>query len=380
MRNVIQEAVKLIESGEPCVLVSVVRTKGSTPQKPGAKLLVKKDGSGIGTLGGGCVEGDIWFAAQEILRHKLGPEFKHYYLNEDIAARDGLVCGGTMYFFIEPLLKDSKFIRYGKEILMAYDGGGPVGIATIVRSDYEEHLGRKLMLRSDETVVGSLGSDTIDKLAMESIKKIVDLGNNTHLITNDNTEIFVEGFTTPATLIIMGGGHVGKATYNFASDLGFRTYIVDDRADFSNKNRFPRAEATIVSDFSNGLDEIPINTNTYIVIATRGHQQDDIALESAINTEAIYIGLMGSKRKTILIYKRLLNKGYSSEKLRTIHAPIGLDLGAISPEEIAVSIISEIIMVRRGGQGKSMQMKDSELQKTIERSTVNQWITSQPYF
>ena len=377
MKNVIQEIVKLIESKEPCVLVSVVRTKGSTPQKSGAKLLVKKDGSGIGTLGGGCVEGDLWFAAQEILRHKRGPEFKDYYLNEDIAARDGLVCGGTMYFFIEPIMNDSAFIHFGKEILTAYNGGPPVGIATIIRSSHHQHIGNRVMLRDDGTVVGSLGSQPMDKLAIESIKKIMDLGNNTHVMVDDNTEIFVEGFTTPPTLIIMGGGHVGKATYDLANTLGFRTYIVDDRVEFANKTRFPMAEATTVSDFSNGLNEIPININTYIVIATRGHQQDDIALESAINTEAIYLGLMGSKRKTILIYKRLLNKGYSSEKLRTIHAPIGLDLGAITPEEIAVSIVSEIIMVRRGGLGKSMQMNYQGFQKTIERSAVNQWITSQ---
>ena len=377
MKNVIQETVRLIENGEPCVLVSVVRTKGSTPQKPGAKLLVKKDGSGIGTLGGGCVEGDIWFAAQEILRHKSGPEFKDYYLNEDIAARDGLVCGGTMYFFIEPIVNNSKFVHHAKEILTAYDGGPPVGIATIVRSSYQQDLGNKVMLRDDGTVVGSLGSQMADKLAIESIRKIMDLGNNTHLIIDDNTEIFVEGFTTPPTVVIMGGGHVGKATYDLASTLGFRTFVVDDRAEFANTTRFPMAEGTIVSDFSTGLNEIPINTNTYIVIATRGHHHDDIALESAINKDAIYVGLMGSKRKTILIYKRLLNKGYSSEKLRTIYAPIGLDLGAITPEEIAVSIISEIIMIRRGGLGKSMQMNDPELRKIIGKPAVNQWITSQ---
>ena len=233
------------------------------------------------------------------------------------------------------------------------------------------------MLRDDGTVVGSLGSQMADKLAIEYLKEIMDLGNNTHLIIDDNTEIFVEGFTTPPTVVIMGGGHVGKATYDLASTLGFRTFIVDDRAEFANTTRFPMAEGTIVSDFSTGLNEIPINTNTYIVIATRGHHQDDIALESAINKDAIYVGLMGSKRKTILIYKRLLNKGYSSEKLRTIYAPIGLDLGAITPEEIAVSIISEIIMIRRGVLGKSMQMNDPELRKIIGKPAVNQWITSQ---
>ena len=110
MKEVIQEAVKQLDEGQECVLATVVRTKGSTPQKAGAKLLVRKDGSGVGTLGGGCVEGDIWFAAKEILRHRGGPEFRDYLLNEDIAARDGLVCGGTMYFFLEPLWDANSYL------------------------------------------------------------------------------------------------------------------------------------------------------------------------------------------------------------------------------------------------------------------------------
>ena len=135
MRDVIQEAVNQVESGNPCVLATVVRTKGSTPQKAGAMLLVREDGSAVGTLGGGCVEGDIWFAAREILRNQGGPEFKDYYLNEDIAARDGLVCGGTMYFYLEPFWDTDDFADIGHELLGAYDGAEPAALATIVRSD-----------------------------------------------------------------------------------------------------------------------------------------------------------------------------------------------------------------------------------------------------
>ena len=134
MKEVIQGAVETLRDGRPCVLATVVRTKGSTPQKAGAMLLVKDDGSGLGTLGGGCVEGDIWFAAKEMLRDGSGPEFKDYYLNEDIAARDGLVCGGTMYFYLEPLRKLEDFLPLGDEILEAYDGGEPVSLATVVNS------------------------------------------------------------------------------------------------------------------------------------------------------------------------------------------------------------------------------------------------------
>jgi len=130
MKEVIQGAIDDLKEGQPCVLATVVRTKGSTPQKAGAMLLVRQDGSGLGTLGGGCVEGDIWFAAKEILRNNGGPEFKDYYLNEDIAARDGLVCGGTMYFYLEPLREPEDFVPIGSEIVEAYDGGQPVSLAT----------------------------------------------------------------------------------------------------------------------------------------------------------------------------------------------------------------------------------------------------------
>ena len=123
MKEVIQGAMDLLKEGKPCVLATVVRTKGSTPQKAGAMLLVRDDGSGMGTLGGGCVEGDIWFAAKEILRRGGGPEFKDYFLNEDVAARDGLVCGGTMYFYLDPVKDAPEFLFHGVRNCQRLRGG-----------------------------------------------------------------------------------------------------------------------------------------------------------------------------------------------------------------------------------------------------------------
>ena len=373
MREVFQEAVRLLEQGDPCVLATVVRTRGSTPQKPGAKLLVRKDGSGVGTLGGGCVEGDIWFAAKEIMRRRGGPEFRNYYLNEDIAARDGLVCGGTMYFFIEPLYEGDAFLPYGREALRAYNGGPVLGLATIIRASDPQRMGARLMLRQDGSVQGALGDPELNALALESIRRVADLGNNEHVLTANGVEMFVEGYTTPPTLVLMGGGHVSKATAAVARNLGFRIYVVDDRPEFASKERFPEAEAVIVADYSKGLEHVPINANTYIVVATRGHRQDDYALEAAIRTPASYVGLMGSKRKTLLIYKHLLKEGYPPERLRTVRSPVGLDIGALTPEEIAVSIMSEIVMVRRGGKGGAMQMDDRYFNRALEQAGVKEW-------
>ena len=359
MKEVIQGAVETLRDGRPCVLATVVRTKGSTPQKAGAMLLVKDDGSGLGTLGGGCVEGDIWFAAREMLRDGSGPEFKDYYLNEDIAARDGLVCGGTMYFYLEPLRSLDDFLPLGDEILEAYDGGEPVSLATVVNSpDRPESLGAKLLLRADGTVSGSLGSETLDEPALEVAQRVAAIGNTESISTEDGTEIFVEGFTTPPTLVMVGGGHVGKATADLANILGYRVYIVDDRPEFSNDERFPYAEQTIVTPYEYWSDLLSINVNTFVVVATRGHRYDDMALESALKTRARYIGLLGSRRKTLMIYRRLLEQGATKERIREVYAPIGLNIGALTPEEIAVSIMSEVIMVRRGGDGGKMTMGD----------------------
>lgn len=369
MKEVIQEAVKLLEEGQPCVLATVVRTKGSTPQKPGAMLLVRQDGSGVGTLGGGCVEGDIWFAAKEILRRDLGPEFKSYFLNEDIAARDGLVCGGTMYFYLDPMRTPEDFLPLGHELLEAYQGGDPVSLATVVNvRDEATNLGAKLLLHYDGSVTGTLGHPDLDARATEVARRVADLGVTEYFSTEDGTEVFVEGFTTPPTLVAVGGGHVGKATADLAHMLGYRVFVVDDRPEFANPQRFPYAEQTVVTSYEQWSSHLSINVNTFIVVATRGHRYDDLALESALATRARYIGLLGSRRKTLMIYQRLLQSGIPMERLQQVHAPIGLDIGALTPEELAVSILSEVVMARRGGKGAPMTMDQWYLDRVGQRA------------
>ncbi len=367
MREVIQGAIDELKEGQPCVLATVVRTKGSTPQKAGAMLLVREDGSGLGTLGGGCVEGDIWFAAKEILRLDGRAEFKDYYLNEDIAARDGLVCGGTMYFYLEPFRNQEDFVPVGSEIVEAYDGGQPVSLATVVNAkDGGLALGSKLLLRSDGSVAGTLGNAGVDAQAIEIAQKVADVGASESFDLADGTEVFVEGFTTPPTLVMVGGGHVGKATADLAYSLGYRVYMVDDRPEFCNEERFPYAEERVVETYDKWTDHLDLNVNSFVVVATRGHRYDDMALESALKTRARYIGVLGSRRKTIMIFRRLLQQGVPLERIKEVYAPIGLNIGALEPEELAVSIMSEIIMVRRGGDGGQMQMGDWYIDRAAE--------------
>ncbi len=368
MQPVFREAATLCQRHEPFTIATVVRTKGSTPQKAGAKLLVRKDGSGVGTLGGGCVEGDIWFAAKEIMRDHGDAEYRDYYLNEDIAARDGLVCGGTMYFFIDPIWEPDSFSSIARDIVDAYEGGDSVALATLIKpADGGGTKGAKLFLLGDGSSKGSLGRVDLDQLAIETAKRLASYGQCQHVLTSDGTELFVEAYTSPATVMLIGGGHIAKALAPLARMLEFRLFVVDDRREFANKERFPEAEEVAVSEYTNCLDNFLITKNTAVIVATRGHNFDDVALAVAARSPAGYVGLVGSQRKVILIYEELLKRGIPLERIREIHSPIGLDIRARTPEEIAISIMAEIVQFRLGGTGQTMKLSEKQLMRIYDK-------------
>jgi len=365
MNNIFKNAIDELRNGNPIVISTVVQTKGSTPQKPGAKLLVKSDGSGIGTLGGGCVEGDIWFESTQLLNNNETPKYRDYVLNEELAAEDGLICGGTMYFLIDPIYSSKQFLPIANEINDALNGKGSVSLATLISSNNNQHIGKKMLIREDGSTIGTLGNTTINKDAINRSKAVMIHGTYEYILSPSGEQYFLEGFTNPPTIILCGGGHVSKAISSLASTLGFKITITDDRKEFANSKRFPEATNIHLGKPENILKEININRNNFIIIATRGHRYDNTALKAAIDTNAHYIGLLGSKRKTILIYKELLQLGYDLSRIKEIHAPIGLDINATSPAEIAVSIISEILMVRDGGTGQSMKIEEKRIDKLI---------------
>ena len=371
MEDVFREALNLANKGEPFVIATVIGTKGSTPQKPGAKLLVREDGTGVGTLGGGCVEGDIWFAAKMLLKEGGNAQVTDYLLNEDIAAREGLVCGGTMYFLIDPVFDPSTIVNPISNIVGAYDGSSGVGLATLLKpSQGKGKIGDKMFVSKDGSFNGSLGDTYRDQEVMESLKTLVDYGRVQTLVTKDGSEVFMEGFTTPASVVIAGGGHISKALSPLISMLGLRLHVVDDRPEFANQERFPDAESVVVADYATGLTQLDIRPNTSVVIATRGHREDDRALEAAVRSPAGYVGLVGSKRKTILIYEELLQHGIPIDRLKAVHAPVGLDIGAKTPEEIAVSIMAEIVAFREGRSGKTLAMESRYLKKIADKVGV----------
>lgn len=370
MKNVYLEAAALAERDEKFVLATVVNTSGSTPQKPGACLLVRSDGSTVGTLGGGCVEGDIWFAAKEALRDESKPIYKDYFLNEEIAAQDGLVCGGSMYFYIEPILDPTSHADLTKAIANAYDGAGSLAVATLVRSTHGT-IGNKIRFYPDGKTQGTLGNKSLDDEAMKVALSCMPMGRTQRFETSSGDEVFVIAYTTPPSLLLIGGGHVNVATARVAESLGFRVFVADDRQEFANKDRFPMAEKVHVGSYVDAINQFDITPNTAIVVASRGHQFDDVALESAARTNAGYVGLIGSKRKTLLIYQSMLKNGVSVEKIKSIHAPIGLDLGGRDPSEIAISIVSEILAWRHGKAAGTLKIEESLIDSLVSKNSVS---------
>ena len=374
MEEVYAAADKELKRNNDFVIASVVRTSGSTPQKPGAKLLVKLDGTSVGTLGGGCVEGDIWFAAKEILKRGGISSVKEYYLNENIAAKDGLVCGGTMYFLIDPVRKAEEDAvlseKIIEEIMTSYEGGGGVALGTLIKSADPQKLptGKKLLIKDNKSILGDLGNKELNERVISECKDIIPLGRNKYLKTDEGDEVFIEAFISPPSLIIAGGGHVGKALAPIAASAGFRIFVIDDREEFANKERFPMAEIICNKNFETCIEELPVNTNTFIVIATRGHRFDDVALEAAARTKASYVALLGSKRKAILIFEELIKKNIPLDRLTSIRSPAGLDIGARTPEEIAISIVAEMVAFRFGGTGKPMQLDKKLIDKIRQKS------------
>ncbi|MDP6102065.1 MAG: XdhC/CoxI family protein [Dehalococcoidia bacterium] len=371
MEEVFREALNLLRKGEPFVIATVVGTQGSTPQKPGAKLLVREDGSGVGTLGGGCVEGDIWFAASMLLKEGGEPTLTEYELNEDIAAREGLVCGGTMHFLIDPVFDPKAILQPVSNVVGAYDGSRSVGLATLLKpSENKGTIGDKLYIGEDGEVKGSVGESLRDIEVADALRELTDYGRVKTLVTQDGARVFMEGYTTPAAVIIAGGGHIGKSLAPLVTMLGLRLHVIDDRPEFANKERFPEADSVVVADYAEGVTQLDLRPNSSVIVATRGHREDDRALEAAVRSPAGYVGLVGSRRKTILIYEELLQHGIPLERLQAVHAPIGLDIGAKTPEEIALSIVAEIVAFREGHSGKTMTMEGRYLQKLAQKVGV----------
>ena len=253
--DIYEEIVQLRQQGRRGAVATIVNVRGSVPSFETAKMLVRDDGSIFGTVGGGCVEAEVWQAAREVMESER-PRTLTFNLNQNPKYDTGLVCGGTLDIFIEPVLP-------------------------------------------------------------------------------------------PALLYIFGAGHVALSLYGTAKNAGFDVSVIDDRDSYANRERFPDAKEVIAEDYEQVISRLSPAETSYIVIVTRGHRDDMRVLRWAVQTPARYIGMIGSKRKTITIFRELVKEGIPEQLFERVHAPVGLDIGAITPEEIAVAITAELIAARR---------------------------------
>src|SRR5688572_10195801 len=350
---------ELEREGRRFAVCTVVRTTGSTPQVVGAKLLVDDLGRLTGTLGGGCVEGDAFEEAKRVLETG-DTSLREYELTEDLAWDTGLVCGGTMWISVEP--GERALLLGGRDllgdVLAASSGGKPVAVATLLRREGKDFQpSGKIFVETDGGTGGSLGDGTLDERATEAALDALRQATPRTVALDAAHELLIEPIVTKPRLAIA----------KMAAQLEYDVTVIDDRPEFSSRERFGPGIDVVRMDMAEALRTMPIGWNSFIVIATRGHKLDAHCLREAVKTEARYVGLLGSKRKTILIAKMLRDEGISEERIRAVHAPIGLDLGGRTPAEIALAVLSELSMERHGGSGRPLRLADDIYDRAVSK-------------
>ena len=352
---------QLAAAGRPFAVATVVRTLGSTPQVVGAKLVVTDSDErsrAAGTLGGGCVEADAILAAREVLEHG-GRSLRAYELTEDLAWNTGLVCGGTMWILAErgedALRSNGRFML--DALVDASNGGAPIAIVTaLTRRSRTLEFARRAFADAAGTLTESLGDDVLDARACAAAASQIRHGTPRLVSIDESTDLLIEPVASRPRLVIAGGGHVALAIARQALLLEYDVTVIEDRPAFADPARF--AGATVLcGDVPQTLGEQHYTWNSFIVIATRGHKLDADCILAAVRTEARYIGLLGSRRKTVLIEDLLREHGIADERVQAIHAPVGLDLGGRTPAEIALSVLAEITQLRYQASGRALKTR-----------------------
>ena len=306
----------LIHGGASGALATVARVRGSTPVPAGTKMLVGAEGRLIGSVGGGCVEADVIEAALHAqAEHR--PALLTHHLNADLAGDLGLSCGGTVDIFVEPLMADEAYVRVLEIVATAESG--------LVRTATE--WGDGPVKTFEPVAVGASGAAAT--------------------LTRDGR--FMEERLMPAPRVfVFGAGHVGTAIARAAEAAGFRVIVIDDRSEYADPARFSEGTAVLSGDIDAALSRYPLTAADAVVIATRGHRNDAVILERVATSPAGYVGLLGSKRKKAVVTKGLTAAGVPATSLQRVRVPVGLAIGAVTPEEIAVSVVAELIAWRRG--------------------------------
>lgn len=340
--DILDETLKALSAEERVVLCTIIATSGSTPASAFSKMLVKNHGTtSIGTVGGGCLEGDVAQAAKRLYEANRA-EILTFHLNEDEFVQ-GLICGGSLEVLIEPVTRD--YTALFRDLVQRRDEGEDSVLATLLTADGQVLL--RQIIQSESGILKSHIPVEHNVTMIEELHKVFHR-NQTRRVKVSNGELILEHIAGTPEVIIFGGGHVSKYISKTAVMAGFRVSVVDDRKQYANPERFPEASQTLATDFDEAFNKLQVKSSTYMVIVTRGHQYDEHVLEQALKTPAKYIGMIGSKRKVLKTYEHLTQRGASSDTLQRVHAPMGIEIGATSAEEIGISIVAQLIAVRRG--------------------------------
>ena len=343
MRKLFEFVYTELSSGRPVASAVIVSSSGSTPRSTGSRLALSVDGRSVGTVGGGPGEALAMREAQKALQSGKSRLLKIDLSGKD-AADSGMICGGRQKILVEYLQPAQDSINIFKQLLEDLGAGKAVMLSTAFKTDSEQLV---------NITSRTLDPHKLSALLSESLKEeVLDRKDKTRLpfaLSEQEYTVLVEPISSSGTVLIAGAGHVGEATARLASFSAFRTLVLDDRADFLSAQRFPEVDQLLqVEDFAGCFQGLEVGPESFIVILTRGHVHDKTVLAQALETPARYIGMIGSRKKRDTIYKALLEDGFSQKDLERVHCPIGLSIGADTPEEIAVSIVAELIQERAG--------------------------------
>jgi xanthine dehydrogenase accessory factor len=350
MRELLAELTNALRRRLPCVYCAVVETKGSTPQKAGAAMLVYPDGTQAGTLGGGCVEAEVKRRALAGLNNGGRAEVFSFSLDDDYGWDDGLICGGRMTILAHSLAAEGSLFETASEYYQRLhdlaDRGQGFTEAVIIGEAASLPLGDRYLFDT----AGNPLLHIADQPVWNPVKaNLAPLDIRSKPGTRGGIAYL------PAlprfTIFLVGGGHVGQAVAKLASDVGFEIWVLDDRDRFVSPERFPTARKRLIGDIGTTLREIAptLTPSIFAVILTRGHNHDEEALYHLATTACGYVGMIGSKRKIRMIYEDLEAKGIPTDALARVHAPLGYNIGSQTVPEIAVSIVAELIACRNAG-------------------------------
>ena len=347
MIDVYKELQRALTVGEKCVLARIIRQIGSAPRTVGTKLLVRADGRPVGTIGGGLLEHAVLRKAREVMASGRPAVLEVRLTGQEVAASE-MICGGNVDVLIEPLSPEDAGAVSVLQTLAKMTAQGRRGVLVTVLSE-----GRRSVLWSIVTETGRVIGDAPERFEAAGVDPQRWAGTRRFALETTahgaGPVVYVEPIEPEAMLVLFGAGHISTFVAPPARAVGFRVCVIDDREEFANAERFPDAERILVCPLTEAFARIAVTPTTYLVIVTRGHIHDRDALRDALTTRAAYLGMIGSRRKRDLIYAALMEEGVAAEDLRRVHCPIGISIGAETPQEIAISIVAELIQVRAGG-------------------------------